>query len=397
MTTEAQNAGNAQNAQKSTGPTSEGGKRNSSRNAMKDGLSSRSLILPEAEAGRAEERKRGLIKSLLKGEARDDAYCDLLVTRIAVESVRLETCRQEDTLVRERATVQTRETWESERFLAVTELAKGLEEDPEVVKTKLEMSLAGVDWMTLRWAVLLRILTELGTWTAEEVGMARCLLGTPKWLNSAIKIVGDSFEERQTLAKDQIARLRGLRGSRIRLDEVDRDLAEIGLSDAVEKRLKNVRRYENAARRALYRTIDELKTHCRAIVATRTAAKPCDSPSDRETPRDETNPIDDREPIPTWEEIKEMFEKEFGLDDVPEPRAAATPNAPTQAAPTAPKPTQPTAPKPAEETSTARIRIVPMAPDETKPIRKQERLTQGAKKRQNRRERRAREALLARS
>src|SRR6185437_13319123 len=56
MTTPARAAANARNAQKSTGPKSEQGKKRSSRNALKHGLTAEELVLPGESADDYDDR-----------------------------------------------------------------------------------------------------------------------------------------------------------------------------------------------------------------------------------------------------------------------------------------------------------------------------------------------------
>jgi hypothetical protein len=115
MTSPAQQAANARNAQKSRGPTSEEGKRRSSMNAVKHGLTAKTVLLPDEDLGEFREMMVGWFQAL---KPRDPVEVSLVERAVCAnwrlnrinraQSARL--CLNAHTAVRERKRREHRET-----------------------------------------------------------------------------------------------------------------------------------------------------------------------------------------------------------------------------------------------------------------------------------------------
>ena len=121
MATMRQINANKQNSLLSTGPKSELGKYVSSRNALKHGLTGRTLIMPDEEMDAVAEREAQWHSSFRPFEAFD---CWLVET-VAVQSVRVDRCRWHEADARERAARCSADFWDEQRRLAAAELADG--------------------------------------------------------------------------------------------------------------------------------------------------------------------------------------------------------------------------------------------------------------------------------
>ena len=296
MSTDKQNEANRANALRSTGPLSLEGKNHSRRNALKSGLSSRSLILPENEARLAESRKRSFAASFSMDKP--DGFSEVLLTQIAVESVRMERCQQEEQLIREHASEEAGALWQHERRIVACELGKTIHDDPEIVRLKLEMTYQGAEWLKGRWLILNMALETRGTWDAIESALAQDLSGTPAMLRESIK--SETLDERKALVERELDRLRRLSYERGPLDEKLQDLAEVGVSGDLDKRLKTLKRYETASRRAFDKSLAELRRHLNEIKSNVKEANGLGQTSKPETQLYETKPSGVEE-LKRWE------------------------------------------------------------------------------------------------
>ena len=78
MSSESQISASRQNAQLSTGPKSEGGKAKSSLNAVKTGLTGRTVLLPTDDAAAYQQHVDDFLKELQPMGARECALVQLL-------------------------------------------------------------------------------------------------------------------------------------------------------------------------------------------------------------------------------------------------------------------------------------------------------------------------------
>ena len=87
-----QQEANRKNAQKSTGPTTEGGKKRSALNAVRHGLTGQVVVLPEDEMEAFNRFVAPLVTSLKMQDAPDDAHEDQLAQMYAKELWRINRC-----------------------------------------------------------------------------------------------------------------------------------------------------------------------------------------------------------------------------------------------------------------------------------------------------------------
>ena len=323
MSNDTQTEANRANSLLSTGPLSVEGKSHSRRNALKSGLSGRGLILPENEAKLAESRKRSFATSFHLDKP--DGFSEVLLTQIAVESVRIERCQQEEQLIREQSSAEAGTLWQIERKIAACELGKTIHEDPEIVRLKLEMTYYGNEWLKGRWMILHAALESRSTWDAVETAFAQDLSGTPAMLRESFTF--NTLDERKALVKNELEKLGKVILDRYMQDQKSQDLAEVGVSSDLDKRLKTLKRYETASRRAFDKSLAELRRHLAEIKSNVKQANGLGQSAKPARQDYETKPLTDRQ---LGQMVKEINEE---LDELEANQTKRVDTAPTAPAP----------------------------------------------------------------
>src|SRR4051794_23038701 len=106
LVSDARREANRRNAQKSTGPKTPEGKDRSRMNALKHGLCSEVVRVPEDEAA---IRGRGL--SWLGALKPQDTYHAWLMDEIALTTLRIERCGRIDRRLRDAASIRAEQFW----------------------------------------------------------------------------------------------------------------------------------------------------------------------------------------------------------------------------------------------------------------------------------------------
>ena len=182
-----------------------------------------------------------------------------LVEQMAVDSVRLERCRETYFALCEDQATRAALCWDEDRRAEAEELASRLARDPARTRRRLEQTRHGCELLIDRWEALGRIIGQVGEWDDAQRSMALNLLGVPLELRSGTTAVdppeGDRSEPkafRLLLVEAELERLRGRKALAFdRLDERDRESAEAGIGAELSKPLKLIARYESAAWRRL--------------------------------------------------------------------------------------------------------------------------------------------------
>src|SRR6476660_4598654 len=92
MCSERKRLANQRNAQKSTGPKTEEGKSICRRNALKHGLTGSGIVLPRAAEARLQTKLQAMRENLVPINELEE----ILVQRVALAAVRMETCVQKE-------------------------------------------------------------------------------------------------------------------------------------------------------------------------------------------------------------------------------------------------------------------------------------------------------------
>jgi hypothetical protein len=267
MTTQKQIEANRKNAQKSTGPKTDEGKKVCRSNAMKHGLTARLLLPPGMEIAAIQERAGMWNTSFHPFEAFDV----WLVESVATESIRIDHCRAHEAVIRERTSLRAEEDlcWDDDRRIAVDDLAVKLPQKPEAIARKLRQTLQGVDWMMERWNGLANIIDFGGQWSEAHIALAMDLMGIPLDLRDAPSILDvpkdlDPSQWYLSVAERELNRLRELQQtSLVNWDATDREAAIHGVEVVPNRALQLVRRYERACNRRLEWAVEQLRARKR--------------------------------------------------------------------------------------------------------------------------------------
>jgi hypothetical protein len=255
MTTALQIAANQRNAQKSTGPRTEEGKKASRANALEHGLAGESDLAPPGQVEAMLKRCEEWRATLAPGNAveRD------LVTLAAGASLRAEWCMLSQCALIDRMTRRAELSWDEDRQIAAEELAAGLPRRPALVRRQLEATVHGCDWLMERWQQLAYHLEGGRAWDESHRALALDLLGVaPELRDGPTPIDPDGVDNprmaRIHVATNEIKRLTACLGRALRLDEDDRQRALMGMGEP-DRAFKLAQRYEAAANRQLYRAL----------------------------------------------------------------------------------------------------------------------------------------------
>ena len=245
MASPAQLLANRANALKSTGPRTVEGKDASRRNAVKHGLASETLILPDEESDLVAARMLAWGPAL---DPRDDYEC-WLVEEVALSSVRIDRCRAVEKAQRNRQARRAAERWDEDRREEAENLGKALHKCPELVQRKLRRTPHGCDWLIARWEALGAAIEAKGDWDDAQKALAIDLLGTPiEFRDLPTLLSGD----KAALVRDRIASLETYEeGVLLRLDAMDRAAAEAGIGPVEDRSIVLAKRYEAASIRRM--------------------------------------------------------------------------------------------------------------------------------------------------
>ena len=246
MASLAQLEANRANAKRSTGPKTPEGKDASRRNAIRHGLASETLILPEEEAAAVAARVVAWTPAL-RPVGEYDAW---LVEEVALSSVRIDRCRDHEIALRSRAARRAALCWDLDRRDLAEELGAKLGKKPSIVARKLRdqagLRLADRALGAPRPGVGIRKRLGRG---AEEAGNgparhARRVPQGPRRPGRRPRGAGPA----------QLAEIAALKADAMEeLDAMERAAAEVGLGDESDRALRLVRRYEAACVRRFER------------------------------------------------------------------------------------------------------------------------------------------------
>jgi hypothetical protein len=135
-------------------------------------------------------------------------------------------------------------------------LARSLSKDPGATCEALRRTLHGCEWMIARWALLAHAAeTQAEGWSVEQTRLAFDLLGTPAvfregkrpgvMLDDEGQVI-DTGENPAEVARRQITLLKHQRDVVSDLDEVERSLAAVDLTNEGDAELRRLRRYETS-------------------------------------------------------------------------------------------------------------------------------------------------------
>ena len=194
MATAAQIEANRRNAQRSTGPKTDGGKARVRRNAVKHGMTARTImpVLPQEDPKELEDQIQQAITAM---KPRNLLELDLVcrAVRLAGEIDRAERVATAHLAHRVRMTTRSgTNTVSAEELKKVHDLSSKLffqagigpsysdstaDDYPAVIVRRLEESAEGCRWLLARWAEILNLLDREAAWSDPEIVRFVGLLG----------------------------------------------------------------------------------------------------------------------------------------------------------------------------------------------------------------------------
>ena len=198
-TSEARFTANARNAQNSTGPKSDAGKKRSSKNALKHGLTSVNAVLPNEDPAAFQEQ----LDQWLDYDSPTDPAHAAVIERAVTAKWRLDRCtRLENQRLSEKVR-HAEDQYDFEKLAEAEEIGrrliddpinrcevaqlhdpifqarikKRLDDNPAVLTKQLQMTSQGVDWLIQRWVELAEMLRRNKFWHYTEKFRAVWMLG----------------------------------------------------------------------------------------------------------------------------------------------------------------------------------------------------------------------------
>ena len=263
MASEAQIRANRQNSLKSTGPTTDAGKRRSRANALKHGLCA-SVVVPES-AELIKARALEMFDSL----APQDEFQTWITNRVALLTIRVGRSERMERRSRDKVCLRALLTWDVDREAEVERLGAKLAGRPEEVSQELQRTKHGCQWLIRRWKMLAHAADANKSWTDDQTRIAFDLLGTPLAFRvghrPGLELDGsgrvtDEATDPAAVARRQIEALEGQRDLVAEIDEVERHLAESDLSHDADAECRRLRRYETKLHREIRWSIAQLQS-----------------------------------------------------------------------------------------------------------------------------------------
>ena len=252
---------NRANAQKSTGPTSDDGKRRSRMNALKHGLSGAGVAMPETMRLAVQERTAGWASSFKPL----NPWELWLLEITAITTLRLEVCEQSRlmSVVLKAQRADHAEIWEVDRENEVAETLAKFAQDPVQQVAKLRQTVQGVRWLLARWEDLRAVLDSRGTWEMATRGLAFRMQGRPIELLASDPLLSlgkGNLQEFRGLVNREIAKLTKLleRGL-VDQNEIERLSAASGATFDHTKEANQIRRYESQNERLMKWAVSQFK------------------------------------------------------------------------------------------------------------------------------------------
>ena len=253
---------NRKNAQKSTGPKTEEGKRISRANALTHGLCA-SIVVPE-DANTVMTRTNDFFNTL---KPQNNYHC-WLVTEISLASIKIDRCERQERRARDKVSIKAELCWDDDKRLEAALLGHTLGNRPDVVIEQLKKTPQGCDWLISRWAMLAYSADTKKSWTPAQTQLVFDLLGTPPefreghqagtLIDSRGKLI-ESADSPADVARRVIIALELHREMVSHLDEANRALTIADLGDDNDPELKRIRRYESKHQSHLRWCVSQLR------------------------------------------------------------------------------------------------------------------------------------------
>jgi hypothetical protein len=163
---------NRRNAQLSTGPITEIGKRTIRGNAVKHGLAGKGVALPKEMEAAVAAKVEAFVAAL---KPTDEAQLGLAHSA-ALASTRLDHCRRQDFANLAQRQRHAISDWDDRREAEVLEIVKTFKADPASAVRALKRTAAGCDWLLARWDLLAMQIEWRGCPYSEDLVAELCRL-----------------------------------------------------------------------------------------------------------------------------------------------------------------------------------------------------------------------------
>ena len=260
MASDAQISANRENAQKSTGPTTLEGKAQSRLNATTHGLAGAYVAISSTSPERLALR----IAQWSDGRAPQTERERWLVETIAIATIRIDLCHDEENALRETDSQRAAILWDEERRVDAEQLGAKLHRNPGLMVAKLKRNVQGCAWLRERWESL-ESLAETGDWDASQRALALDMLAVPRELREHCLHIpaGPDRAALTKLARREIDKIDATieKGLEL-LDRREQECAVAGLMFIASAGARLIRRYEAEAWKRFWWAERELKA-CR--------------------------------------------------------------------------------------------------------------------------------------
>jgi len=286
--TEAQIAAARRNGSLSRGPKSAEGKAISSRNALRHGLAGEGVVLAEGDAAEVDRRSGAMLAEMRPASEMGR----FLVLRLARLTVRVERAGDQELAAHAYHSAHAEEAFDEARLVEVEATLAAIGDEPAAASRKLRSMPEGVERMVEVLQGLGRRL-DGGGWDRAS-GELLCHLMGVRWSDpsgSGIRDLAEEVEAGDPTGRARPALAQGIDGQIARLREhaetldharIDADRAgapaRAGFDPSREATL--ARRYEAAASRELFKTLDSFRVvEAEARAAAEVVAPEAPSPS----------------------------------------------------------------------------------------------------------------------
>ena len=133
-----------------------------------------------------------------------DAFEMRLVDDIALQTVRIDHCRQQQRDLRARRALRASKRWEDDRRDEAEALGATLAKSPAMVARQLRRTRQGCDWIIARWNLLLAALNAVGDWNPSQLKLACDLMGVPAEFREAPSPLPAEREGRDELVRREV-------------------------------------------------------------------------------------------------------------------------------------------------------------------------------------------------
>ena len=302
MASDAQTSANLRNATRSTGPISPRGKRASSANSRKHGLSSARAVVDPARAEEAAWRRARFIEEFRPATIEGLDAIEIMVAM----TIRMEDCREALEALHVAEAEGAGDDWDHARKVEAEATAEGLPRRPGTAAARLAETKQGAELMLGRWDGLLRSL-ERGTWDESDRSAALDLLGVDRALRKPGQTALDPPEAADATAHvravigRESARLRErLETVLARADARSRSRAGTPLGVMLSKPAALILRYEREAERRFHAALKVVSAARPKDDGLRRGTPPPPPPAGSRPPLHRARPFRAGTAAPTW-------------------------------------------------------------------------------------------------